>query len=100
MTRHVEIVPNAAPLIDPRQVDEALLDLMPMMDWLSQADILHQAGLHKQSANAMVEVLLAYQALPKRSPAHAAFTVYISRNAMRVEPQPRSLRRPHPEIAP
>jgi len=97
--KHLEIVPKPAPLIDPRESSEALVDIMPIMDWLSQADILHARGFPAQAANAMVEVLLAYQALPKRSPAHTAFAVYISRNSYRVEPQPRSLRRPHPEVA-
>jgi hypothetical protein len=85
MSRHRSIPLPAAPLLSPERSIDALSELMPMLDWVSQADILHHTGHAELAANCLTEALLTYRALPRQSAARDAFLVWLDRHSFRAE---------------
>src|SRR5689334_1369676 len=60
------------PLIHPQAADRALRDLMPIVEWLTNADAAWAEGESFAAIRSLLDGFQAFRALPARSPAFAA----------------------------
>ena len=85
MTRKNPYTRPDADLVHPSAMNRALIDAMPLVEWLTQADQLFHAGLNNQAANAMAEALQALQRLDRHSPLVSAYINWLEQNTQRAE---------------
>lgn len=61
------------PLIDIRQRDQALRDLMPVVEWLTNADAALADGAQAIGTGHLASALRAFRHIPQNSPAVKAY---------------------------
>ena len=69
------------PLLDAKQRDQALRDLMPVVEWLTNADTAFNEGASGTGIRSMSEALKAFRAVPRNSPAIKAYLRWLEENS-------------------
>lgn len=67
-------------LLDSKQRDQALRDLMPIVEWLTNADLAFNEGLQTTGRSHMDEALKALRNVPPNSPAIKAYMRWLQQN--------------------
>lgn len=61
------------PLLDPKQADQALRDLMPVVDWLTNFDTAMREGATKTGHWSLAKAFETFLSVPENSPAIDAY---------------------------
>lgn len=69
------------PLLDRSQTDQALRDLMPIVEWLTNANIAQDDGMSEKTfVQQLCRAYAAFVAIPDNSPAIKAYIRWLEQN--------------------
>jgi hypothetical protein len=80
--RRAAVRTSVQPLLDDGQCDQALRDLMPIVEWLKKADRAMAEGALKTRQGDLESALAALQAIPAKSPAIKAYARWLEQNRL------------------
>ena len=71
------------PLLDVKQRDQALRDLMPVVEWLTNADLAFGEGMQATGLKHLAAAMNAFREMPHNSPAVKAYIRWLEENTRR-----------------
>jgi hypothetical protein len=78
MTKVIQL--RQPPLLDKSQTDQALRDLMPLIEHLTNFDTANREGAKETAANSLTAAVLAFRSIPEGSPAVTAYIRWLEQN--------------------
>jgi hypothetical protein len=87
--RKIAYTQPGAPLIHPSKADEALRDLMPVVECLTNYSAAMADGARAIAIASVVEALKRFEAIPARSPALPAYINWLAQNTNAAEAEGR-----------